>query len=238
MYILAFDSTNSSLSAALLKDKMVLQKITINQHSIQLEKIINVFEEILTTNLIWYQDLDLIVYTAGPGSFTGVRIGLAVAKALQITINKPIVAFNSLEIIAYKYFLKYSTSLDQIVVAIDARANELFIANFIVENNCLKMLNQPSLIELSQMADYFSDYKKNNQPLFLAGSGKNLIAKLLKNKDFQSDEGDDDIIEADLIGLYFYEKSLIADLVVGQNQQEAIYLRPPRISARKIKQKK
>jgi tRNA threonylcarbamoyladenosine biosynthesis protein TsaB len=233
MYILAFDTTNWSLAVALLKDQEVLQKITINQNSIQLEKIIVVFEEILKKNSIWYQDLDLIAYTAGPGSFTGVRIGLSVAKALQITINKKIVAFNSLEIIAYKYFLKYNDSLKQIIIAIDARADEFFIADFIVENNCLKMLNQPSLIESSQIADYFLSLRKiNNQPLFLAGSGKNLIAKLLENKDFKLDE-DEDIIEADLIGLYLHEKFVAADLQDNKGEQEAIYLRLPRISARK-----
>jgi tRNA threonylcarbamoyladenosine biosynthesis protein TsaB len=233
MYILAFDTTNSSLSVALLENKKLLQKTTINQNSIQLEKIIVVFEEILKKNSIWYQDLDVIAYTAGPGSFTGVRIGLSVAKALQITINKKIVAFNSLEIIAYKYFLKYGDSLKKIVVTIDARADEFFIADFIVENNCLKMLNQPSLIQLSQIADYFLNSKTiNNQPLFLAGSGKNLIAKLLENKDFKLDE-DEDIIEADLIGLYLHEKFVTTNLADKQNQQEAIYLRPPRISARK-----
>ncbi len=233
MYILAFDTTNSSLSVALLKDKEVLQKITINQNSIQLEKIIVVFEEILKKNSIWYQDLDVIAYTAGPGSFTGVRIGLSVAKALQITINKKIVAFNSLEIIAYKYFLKYGDSLKQIIVAIDARADEFFIADFIVENNCLKMLNQPSLVESSQIMDYFLSLERiKNQPWFLAGSGKNLIAKLLENKDFKLDE-DEDIIEADLIGLYLNQKFVVANLQDQQSEQEAIYLRPPRISARK-----
>ena len=69
-----------------------------------------------------------------------------------------------------------------------AKTFKFFIADFIVENNCLEMLNQPSLIQSSQIANYFLNSKRiNNQPLFLAGSGKNLIAKLLENKDFKLD---------------------------------------------------
>ncbi len=229
MKILAFDTTNSSLSVALLKDRELLQKITINQNSVQSEKIIVTFEEVFKKNAIWYQDLDLIAYTAGPGSFTGIRVGLAVAKALDIAAKKKLVAVNALEIIAYKYFLKYRSDLKQIVVAIDARADEFFIADFTVENNCLKMSNQASLINALAIKDYFAD---KNEPLFLAGSGKNLIAKLIENKNFKLDQ-DEDIIEADLIGLYIQEEFAMIDLKSNHNQQKAFYLRPPRISERK-----
>lgn len=231
MYILAFDTTNAYLSVALLKGKEVLAKVTINQNSIQSEKIIVTFEDILKQNSIWYQQLDLVSYTVGPGSFTGVRVGLAVAKALQITINKPIIAFNSLEIIAYKYFLRYRDSLNRITVIVDAKADEFFIADFIVENNCLKMLNQCSLIKISEVKDYFLNY---SNPIFIAGSGKNLIIDIIGDKIFKLDE-DEDIIEADLIGLYLQEKFVADNLKYNNHSQEAIYIRPPRISERKNK---
>jgi tRNA threonylcarbamoyl adenosine modification protein YeaZ len=228
-YILAFDTTNSSLSIALLQNREILQKVTIEENGIQSQKIIVIFEEILNQNGIWYQDLKLITYTSGPGSFTGIRIGLAVAKALQITTNILTKSFNSLEIIAYKYFLKYGNDLKSLTVAIDARSEEIFIADFIIDNWELKMINSASLIKIDKIGDYF----QGKQDIFLAGSAKNIIFKLFENKKIKIDEEEQDIIEADLIGLYAQEEFNKSRFINDADIQQAIYLRNPKVSKRK-----
>ena len=74
MRILAFDTTNSNLSVALLENKKILSKSTTYESGKQSEILIPEIEKILQTSNIWYQDLNFIASTSGPGSFTGVRI--------------------------------------------------------------------------------------------------------------------------------------------------------------------
>lgn len=92
MLILAFNTANNSTSVCLARDKEILQKITINEAGQQSEKLILIFEEILKNNQIWYQDLDLIAYANGSGSFTGLRIALITAKILNLTTKIPVIA--------------------------------------------------------------------------------------------------------------------------------------------------
>jgi len=102
MLILAFDTTNSTLSVALLEGEKILCQNLILESGKQSELLIPEIEKILQENKIWYQDLDLITATKGPGSFTGVRIGLAVARTLKIATNLPLILINSLEALAFK----------------------------------------------------------------------------------------------------------------------------------------
>jgi len=151
--ILAFDTTNATLSVAILfNQKLVAQKNILenNKHS---EMLIPAIEECLRQVKIWYQDLSAIAFTNGPGSFTGIRVGYSCAKALKIATNLPIIAVNSLEAIAYSYLNCNATSSslerageeksnnperpERILVVNDARLGEFFIQEFIIKNNQL-----------------------------------------------------------------------------------------------------
>ncbi|MBU6140837.1 MAG: tRNA (adenosine(37)-N6)-threonylcarbamoyltransferase complex dimerization subunit type 1 TsaB [Proteobacteria bacterium] len=98
MLVLAFDTAGLELSVALLKEKKLLAKNTINEIGKQSELLIPEIEKILREQKIWYQDLDLIVTTKGPGSFTGTRIGLTVARIIKASTNLPLILINSDEV--------------------------------------------------------------------------------------------------------------------------------------------
>lgn len=100
MFVLAIDTSNTTLSVALVENKETLVEVvegTKNDHSKRLMPTIeSLFKQVNRSP----KELDLIAVAEGPGSYTGVRIGVTVAKTLAWTLNKPLVGVSSLEILA------------------------------------------------------------------------------------------------------------------------------------------
>ena len=143
MKILAFDTTNSTLSVAILFDKKLIAQKNILENNKHSEMLIPVIEECLKQARIWYQNLDAIAFTHGPGSFTGIRVGYSCAKALAITTDLPVVAISSLEVIACAY-LERNLGCKKILVVNDARLEEFkdFLPNekFILAGSAKNMI--------------------------------------------------------------------------------------------------
>lgn len=100
MIILAVDSSSKVATVALMKDDKLLGEITLNdkkEHSVILMTII---ENLLSNNNINIDDIDGYVVSKGPGSFTGLRIGMATIKGLSFGSNKPYVSISSLDALA------------------------------------------------------------------------------------------------------------------------------------------
>ncbi len=114
MKILAFETTDAIASVALYLDGEVFETVidTDRRHA---ESVLPAAEALLSAHGISIADMDAFAADVGPGSFTGVRIGVCTANALGAAHNKPVVAVNALESLAYPY-------RDQTVCAlIDAR---------------------------------------------------------------------------------------------------------------------
>ncbi|GIO25042.1 tRNA (adenosine(37)-N6)-threonylcarbamoyltransferase complex dimerization subunit type 1 TsaB [Oceanobacillus sp. J11TS1] len=102
MKILAMDTSNQVLSVALLEDKQIIGEITTNiakNHSVRLMPAI---EKLMQDVHVQPSELDRIVVAQGPGSYTGVRIGLATAKTMAWALNIPVIGVSSLETLAYQ----------------------------------------------------------------------------------------------------------------------------------------
>ena len=221
MRILAFDTTNSTLSVALLQDQQILSKNTILESGKQAEMLILEIEKILAENKIWYQDLDLIAATQGPGSFTGVRIGLTTARSLKIATNLPLILINSLEALAFNH----RNHRGEIFVAIDAKMDEFFIGSFLVQDGKITQLTESQLVRQEDILNFLPS--KN---FLLCGSGKRIISEILSTRNTPFALNDDEVIEADAVGLLALEK------FYSQKPQEnfdPLYLREARITARK-----
>lgn len=203
MKILSFDTTASTLSVALLDDEKVLAKNTIFESGKQSELLIPEIEKILRSQKVWYENLDLIAATNGPGSFTGSRIGLTAARTLKAATNLPLILINSCEAIAFKY----RNINGRIFVLLDAAMDEFFAAEFFSENGRIKQVLEPHLLKLDEVSQFLP--KEN---FFLCGSEKK------------------DVLEADLVGLCAYEKFKNGETSQDLNP---LYLRAPKISERK-----
>jgi tRNA threonylcarbamoyladenosine biosynthesis protein TsaB len=169
--ILALDTTTEIGGIALL-DKGVLQaqaQIRVAKtHASQLWKTIYFLLEQAEWGL---QDIDLWAVTAGPGSFTGLRIGLATIKGLALATQKPVVGLSTLEVLAHSF--SYSPYL--ICPVVDARKKEVFCAYFRSDSaGKVTVIGEPRNIKPQVLG------QEINEPVILVGNGARLYETLLK----------------------------------------------------------
>lgn len=130
MKILYLDTTSSYLYTAILEDNNIIAEIKEelgnNLSSYTLPRI----QEMMYVKGISVDDLKKIICVNGPGSFTGIRIGLTIAKVLAWAKNIPIIPISSLEAMA----LSADGNYDFIVPAIDARRNYLYASIYDTKN--------------------------------------------------------------------------------------------------------
>jgi tRNA threonylcarbamoyladenosine biosynthesis protein TsaB len=148
---LAFDTSASGFSVALLDDEKILQENIISESGKQSELLVPEIEKILKTQKIWYQDLDLIAATNGPGTFTGTRIALTVARTLKAALNIPTIFVNCLEAAAFVNKMHEG----KIVVTLDAAMDEVFIAEFFCKNKKLETVSEPHLASAADVSQFF-----------------------------------------------------------------------------------
>lgn len=129
MIILALDSTAKAAAVALLDGEKLLAKEMHDDAGTHSCTLLPMVERLLAENFLTVDDIDLFAASAGPGSFTGVRIGAATVKGLAFGRNKPCAAVSALHALAYN--LRGS---DGVVCALmDARRGQFYTAFFKVE---------------------------------------------------------------------------------------------------------
>lgn len=124
MNILALDTSSSTGSIALAKDDKIAYLNLLNIRATHSERLLPQIDQGLNMTGLSIPDLDLICLGNGPGSFTGIRIGLATAKGLCLGNQIPLLPFNTLEIIAANLYKPTSP----ILVMQDAKMNEIYAA--------------------------------------------------------------------------------------------------------------
>ncbi|MCP4551520.1 MAG: tRNA (adenosine(37)-N6)-threonylcarbamoyltransferase complex dimerization subunit type 1 TsaB [Bacteroidetes bacterium] len=154
---------------------------TANSHSSLLTTFI---DEILKENDLQYSDLDAIVVSKGPGSYTGLRIGISSAKGLCFSLDKPLIAINTLQSMAYGIHKMIQDENFLICPMIDARRMEVYDSLFDPHLNEIKA-TAAEIIDENSFSDYF---KKST--IYFGGDGADKCREVLshqKNAKFVSD---------------------------------------------------
>ena len=126
MKILALDSSAVSASAAVLDDDKVLGEFFINTKQTHSQTLMPMVQQVLIQTKTSLEEIDLFAVSAGPGSFTGVRIGVACVKGMAFAQNKPCIGVSTLEAMAYPLSM-----LNGIICAVmDARCQQVYHALF------------------------------------------------------------------------------------------------------------
>lgn len=172
MLLLAIDTAHHACSVALAKDGHVLASETDVNPSRQAETLLPMVEATLRAAQCRYSDLDILAVNVGPGSFTGIRIGLAAAKAVAMAAEIPLVGVTSLEILAWQAYQKQS-SPTPILAALDARRGQVYIQPFTHE---MHPLESPALYDLGDPVPEFLTMKS----WVGIGNGISLLAPLLQ----------------------------------------------------------
>lgn len=147
MKVLALDSSGLVASVAIVEEDNLIGEYTIHYkktHSQTLLPMLNELSGMLEMDL---QSVDAIAVAAGPGSFTGLRIGSATAKGLAMAINKPIVEVPTVEAIAYN--VCYTDSV--ICPIMDARRNQVYTGIYEWKNQTLCIIQDQMAIGIDEL---------------------------------------------------------------------------------------
>ena len=196
MKILALDSTAKVASVAVCDGEKTLATFTCNNGLTHSEILLPMAEDCLKRAGISLSDIELFACNAGPGSFTGVRIGAAVIKGLAFGRSIPCVAVSTLESLAENLF-----PLDGIYCPVmDARRNQVYNALFEVKDGKLKRLTEDRAISLSELGDELKrDYK--GCAVYLSGDGYDLSKRYLCDRDIDIKETPTSLINQDAVSI-------------------------------------
>lgn len=167
MNILAIDSSAVAASAALVRDGKLLGEFFIHTRLTHSQTLMPMIDDLLRCTQVPIQDVDLYAVSAGPGSFTGIRIGIATVKGLAMPEDKPCVGVSTLEAIAGNL-----SHLDGTICAVmDARCGQVYNAVFRAESCRLTRLTPDRAISVELLAE---ELKKDGNPVHLVGDGADL----------------------------------------------------------------
>lgn len=162
--ILSIDSSAVTASAALTDGDKVIKSEFINAGLTHSETLLPMIKSVMAGYST--SDLDAIAVTAGPGSFTGVRIGVATVKGIAFENNTPCISVSTLEAIAYNF-----TDTDCIVCAVmDARRMQFYNALFEVKNGKVNRICDDRAISIDDLRKELSAYEN----AVIAGDGAEL----------------------------------------------------------------
>lgn len=171
------ESSAGSASVAYLSDGKILGQYYINAGLTHSTTLMPMVEGLLHTANLRLKDVDCFAVSVGPGSFTGLRIGISAIKGISLAENKPCVAVSSLEAIAYNFI--YTNTI--VCAVIDARCNRFFTAIFkCSKDGTIKRLSEDKVLSYEEIAE---ELKQNycNENIVLAGDGAELAYKLMEN---------------------------------------------------------
>lgn len=148
MRVLAVDTSSNVATVAVMEDDLLLGEYILNHKKTHSQKIMPMIEQLLSDLELTANDIDVFAAAAGPGSFTGLRIGVATVKALAHAAGKDVVSVGTLEALAYN--VPYSEHI--IVPIMDARRNNVFTASYIWDEG-FKQIGEPEGITIEECID-------------------------------------------------------------------------------------
>lgn len=181
MLIFGIDTCSMSSSASVVSEEKMIAQFSVNHKKTHSERIMPQIEAMLEAADILIDDIDAFAASVGPGSFTGVRIGVATAKALAQAKNKPCIAVSALEALASGV----STFNGIISPILDARRNQVYNSLFSSDGSGINRLCNDRALPLEEL---LLDLKKTGKNIIFTGDGvpvfKNIINEALGKKAF------------------------------------------------------
>lgn len=194
-----------------------------NAHS---EKITNFIREVMEVANIGYSQLDAVAVSKGPGSYTGLRIGVSTAKGICYAADLPLMAIDTLEAMAYGMKVKLGSQIsdnDLLIPMIDARRMEVYAAVFDAN---LHKINDTAALVIDENS--FEDLQKEHR-LWLFGDGAPKLKKVFENQPnisiidgFKPSAAymlplvDKALKEKDFVDVAYFEPFYLKDFVAGK----------------------
>ena len=175
MRILAVDTSAVTASAAVTEDGRLVAGAELRTKMTHSQTVLPMITDMLKNSGLSLQDMDALAVNVGPGSFTGVRIGVAAVKGLCFADNIPCIPVSTLESIAYNFV---GLPFDGIVCAVmDARCAQVYTACFTVQGETVERLTPDEAISIENLKNRLISFKKS---VFFVGDGASLCYNALR----------------------------------------------------------
>ena len=155
MKILAIDSSGLVATCAYLEDGIIKGNISINYQKTHSQTLLPMVDELVKTLDIDLNALDYFAAADGPGSFTGLRIGVATVKGLAFSVNKKIIGVSTLEALSLNNYGVEGVS----VPIMDARRNQVYTGVYKFEGDSVipKTILEPCAYDMNELCDYLNE---------------------------------------------------------------------------------
>lgn len=175
MKILAVDSSAKSASVAVCEDGRLISECFVNASLTHSRTLMPMVDNALTQADMNIKDIDAFCVNVGPGSFTGIRIGVAAVKGLALAENKLCAGVSTLESMAYNF------ADDNCIVcaAMDARCNQVYTALFRCDGEKVERICEDKAISIDELCDELAAY---DEKIYLAGDGAEICMKSFGDK--------------------------------------------------------
>ncbi|HHV28033.1 MAG TPA: tRNA (adenosine(37)-N6)-threonylcarbamoyltransferase complex dimerization subunit type 1 TsaB [Clostridium sp.] len=182
MKILALDTSALVAAVAVMEDDRLLGEYMLNHRKTHSQQLIAMIKEVLGSLELAPKDIDVFAASTGPGSFTGLRIGVTTIKAMAYATGKPVVSVPTLDAIAYNIPMNSFA----ICPVMDARNNQVYTALYDWNENAQKRITEYMGIPVSELVE------------LIKGMGKKVIfagdAAKMHEEYFKKELGDDCVI--------------------------------------------
>lgn len=170
MKILSIDTSSKICSVSILEDTDLIIEKHIDNELTHSQKLMPLISEILKENNIELSDLDLFACSVGPGSFTGVRIGVSTVKAFNDVTNIPIVSVSSLESLAYNTLnSNYKKDAKLVLSIIDAKNDNVYYGLFKRDDDNFECVEELGAKNIDEMIEILKKYRSS--PILFVGDG-------------------------------------------------------------------
>ncbi|AYG36506.1 tRNA (adenosine(37)-N6)-threonylcarbamoyltransferase complex dimerization subunit type 1 TsaB [Lactiplantibacillus pentosus] len=175
MKLLAIDTSNRPLSVAVLDDTQILATTTTNVGRNHSSTLLPIIEQAMAQAKVKPEELERVVVAAGPGSYTGLRIGVTTAKTLAFTLNKALVGVSSLAVLAGNVV----TEGQLVAPLFDARRDNVFAGLYCIENQRPVNIIADQHVSVAAWGEQLAAY---NEPIIFIGSDVDKYAAPLQQQ--------------------------------------------------------
>lgn len=179
--ILSIDTTSKITTVSIINEEYIIKSKFKDNKKSHSENILPLIDETLSSINKKLEDIDVFGVCVGPGSFTGIRIGIATVIGLNEIDKKPIIPIYNLELLAYpfkeeEYF---------IISIIDAQRDLLYINGFNSEENFFNSTSDDFVIKIDEMNNYIKEKNKRNLKVLFVGDGVKKLKEAIDAKNLE-----------------------------------------------------
>ena len=176
--ILNIETSTKTCSVNLSKNGQIIENREISSEKyVHGEKLHLLIKELFTSSKISIQKLNAVAVSSGPGSFTGLRIGVSTAKGLSFSLNIPLISMDAIEIMIQQYNMISTNENAIFFPMIDARRNEVYTAGYNIHKTKIDDIHCPEINEV-----FLSKNMKYSEIVFLGDGATKFKTKFNNNK--------------------------------------------------------